>query len=315
MTAYVLLCDFTFGSYIRLALAEAGRRPEPPALRACADRTEFDAQVMGFLADHGHPRLVGAALSTRGWETHGVLHLPDEGMHLTRDNIRGLLGIQRLHIVNNFVARALAVPRLRPEELTQVCGGAAQDEQVKVVLGPHHGLGLAGLLPDGSGGWVAMPGEGGHSDLCWTHERERAVIEVLRGGGAHTSREAALSLNGLAAVWAALGRIDGVGGDDLDVERVIGRARAGEPRAAEAVRLCLGWLAAMASDAALIMGARGGIYLTGALLERLGDLFDAEAFTARYRDKGRLSGYVAEIPVFRAEAADMEMIGLATLFE
>ncbi|HEX7800962.1 MAG TPA: glucokinase, partial [Asticcacaulis sp.] len=90
MTAYVLLCDFTFGSYIRLALAEAGRRPEPPSLRACADRAGFDAQVMGFLADHGHPRLIGAALSTRGWETHGVLHLPDEGMHLTRDNVRGL---------------------------------------------------------------------------------------------------------------------------------------------------------------------------------------------------------------------------------
>ena len=32
-------------------------------------------------------------------------------------------------------------------------------------------------------------------------------------------------------------------------------------------------------------------------------------------DKGRLSGYVAEIPVFRATAQDMEVIGLATLFD
>ncbi|MEI9906244.1 MAG: glucokinase [Asticcacaulis sp.] len=44
-------------------------------------------------------------------------------------------------------------------------------------------------------------------------------------------------------------------------------------------------------------------------------LFDTEAFARRYTDKGRLSDYVAEIPVFRTLADDLEIIGLATLFD
>jgi glucokinase len=47
----------------------------------------------------------------------------------------------------------------------------------------------------------------------------------------------------------------------------------------------------------------------------IGDLFDTDAFIARYQDKGRLSDYVRDIPVFRTLAPDMEVIGLATLFD
>ena len=72
------------------------------------------------------------------------------------------------------------------------------------------------------------------------------------------------------------------------------------------------WLNALA---VLIMGTSGGVYLTGALLDMIGDLFDPEVFTKRYLDKGPRSGYVADIPVFRTRAADMELAGLATLYD
>jgi glucokinase len=71
----------------------------------------------------------------------------------------------------------------------------------------------------------------------------------------------------------------------------------------------------MASDVALILGARGGVYLAGDLLDMIGDLFDVPAFCRRYAEKGRLSDYVSEIPVYRTLAPDMEIIGLATLFD
>ena len=97
-------------------------------------------------------------------------------------------------------------------------------------------------------------------------------------------------------------------------EEIVAAASAGEERAARAVALSMGWFAAMASDVALILGARGGVYLTGELLELVGDLFDSEAFVKRYRDKGRLSGYVSDVPLFKVTAHDTEVIGLATLF-
>jgi len=315
MSGHVLLCDFTFGSYIKLALGEPGRRPEKATLHACADRDEFDRSVLEFLKDRGDPRLVGVAISSRGWERGGVLQLPDEGMTIAREEVRALLGVQRLNLVNNFVARAMAVPRLKPSEKEKICGDDGMDEQVIAVLGPHHGLGLAALAPDGAGGWTAMPCEGGHSDLPVANEREWQVRRVLMDKYGHVAREFAISLSGLVDVWKALHVIDRVGVGNATPAEVVAQARAGEARALEAVGLSIGWLAGMASDIGLILGARGGIYLTGDLMDMLDGLFDAEAFCTRYADKGRLSGYVSEIPVYRTLAPDLEIIGLATLFD
>ena len=57
--SHVLLCDFTFGSYIKLALGQPGRRPGPATLHACADRDAFDREVLGFLKERGDPKLLG----------------------------------------------------------------------------------------------------------------------------------------------------------------------------------------------------------------------------------------------------------------
>ncbi len=315
MSGHILLCDFTFGSYIKLALAQPGRRPEEASLHSCSGREEFNEAVQAFLAERGQPKLVGAAISSRGWESHGVLHLPDEDITIVREEVRDFLKIQRLNLVNNFVARALAIPKLRRAERIKICGGDGMDEQVIAVLGPHHGLGLAALAPDGAGGWSAMSCEGGHSDLPVTNARESDVCRILRAEHGHVAREFAISLSGLVDVWKAIGVLDGGPLRATSAQVIVDAAKAGDARAGEAVRLCLGWLAAMASDIALIQGARGGIYLTGDLMDMLDELFDVEAFQQRYANKGRLSAYVSEIPVYRTQAKDLEIIGLATLFD
>ncbi len=315
MADHILLCDFAIGASVRMALAQPGSRPPAPTSYSCDGRKAFDDAVLDFLGAQGHPALKGVAISSRGYEIHGVLRLPQDGMNIARDEIRDLLDVRRVNIVNNFVARALAIPRLKKSEKQQVCGGDAEDEQVIAVLGPHHGLGLAALAPDGGGGWTAIPCEGGHSDLPATHARELEVLKVLRRRHGHVAREFVLSLDGLSELRQALATIDGADPQPLQAHEIVARASV-DPHSAEAVSLCLGWLAAMASDVALMQGARGGIYLTGDLMDLIADggLFDNEAFARRYSDKGRLSDYVAEIPVYRTLADHLEIIGLATLF-
>ena len=298
-----------------MALARPGTRPHDSVLYSCPNRPAFDEAMLDFLGRHSQHSLIGVAISSRGWERKGVLQLPEEGMTIVRDDIRDLLGVKRINLVNNFVARALAIPRLKADEVEKICGDAAMEEQVIAVLGPHHGLGLAALAPDGAGSWTAIPCEGGHSDLPVTTPREWDVYKVLQTKYGHVSREHAISLTGLVDVFQALSMIDGGENSASTPEEIIALANIADPCAVEAVALCLGWLAAMASDVGLIMGARGGIYLTGDLMDLLADLFDGPAFRQRYLDKGRLSGYVAEIPVYKTLAKDLEIIGLATLFD
>ncbi len=316
MTDHILLCDFSFGSYMKLALGTPGRRPSDATLYSCSGKKDFDEAVLDFLAAHDRPKLIGAALSSRGWERHGKIQLPEKGLlSLGRDDIRRLLSIQRVNLVNNFVARALAIPRLRKDECLKLCGGEPLEEQVMAVLGPHHGLGLAALVPDGAGNWAAIPCEGGHSDLPVTSDREWQVYNVLKEKHRHVARELVISLTGLVELFQALNTIGGGDSQANTPEEVIALANIGDPVALEAIAMCSGWLAAMASDVALMLGARGGIYLTGDLMDLLGDLFDPAVFCKRYADKGRLSPYVSDIPVYQTQARDLEIVGLATLFD
>lgn len=315
MNDYVLLSDISNGNSLKLALARPGSRPETTTYYACNDFDGFKDAISDFLNDKGRPSLAGAAISAAGWERGGVIRLPNHGFSISRGDMRDFLSIQRVNLVNDFVAKALAIPRLRESERQQICGGEPMEEQVIAVLGPHNGLGMSALAPDGMGAWTAMPTEGGHSDLAATNALEDQVLGVLIRKYGHVSRERVISIPGLVDIWRALAEIDG---DDIDVpgpEEIIARAMAEDTRAHQVIDLSMGWFAAMAADVALILGARGGVYLAGDLLDMIGDLFDVEAFVKRYTDKGRLSGYVAEIPVFRATAQDMEVIGLATLFD
>ena len=44
------------------------------------------------------------------------------------------------------------------------------------------------------------------------------------------------------------------------------------------------------------MGARGGVYIGGGIVPRLGDRFFASSFRERFEAKGRFSDYLRAIP-------------------
>src|SRR3569623_170127 len=111
----ILLCDFSIGAAVHMALARPGIRPGASTTYACPDRDSFGNAVKAFLAANGAPALMGAAISSRGWEKGGVIRLPQAGMTVSREDMRSLLGVMRVNLVNNFVARALAVPRLHAD--------------------------------------------------------------------------------------------------------------------------------------------------------------------------------------------------------
>src|SRR5581483_2833576 len=72
---------------------------------------------------------------------------------------------ERLVVINDFTAQALAVPHLRPKERAAVGGGKAVPSAPIAVLGPGTGLGVSGLIPSPSG-YAPLAGEGGHGTMA-----------------------------------------------------------------------------------------------------------------------------------------------------
>jgi glucokinase len=215
--------------------------------------------------------------------------------------LKAQLGLQRLLVVNDFTALALALPRLGPDDRWQLGGGAAAPGAAIGLIGPGTGLGVSGLLPDGRGGWLPIQGEGGHHTLGATTAREAAVLERLRDCHGHASAERAVCGQGLVDTHRALLQIDeaSAGLQAASAAEITRAALAGEDaRCTEALQLFCAFLGIAAGNLALTLGARGGVYIGGGIVPRLGPWFAQSPFRHRFEAKGRFAAYLQAVPVY-----------------
>ncbi len=214
------------------------------------------------------------------------------------------LALARLEVINDFTAIALALPHLGTSDLEQVGGGTAQANGVKAVLGPGTGLGVSGLVPSPSSSlspsltnWTPLASEGGHVTMAAANDRESSVLAVLRGKFGHVSAERLLSGPGLVNMAGALAELENKSGTDKTPDEITRRALSGEcGLCAEALDMFCAMLGTVAADLALTLGARGGVYIAGGIVPRLGPAFAASSFRGRFEDKGRYSDYLPQIP-------------------
>ena len=213
--------------------------------------------------------------------------------------LKAELGLQRLLVVNDFTALALALPRLGQADRWQLGGGEPEPGAAIGLIGPGTGLGVSGLLPDGRGGWLPIQGEGGHGTLGATTPREAEVLAVLRDWHGHASAERAVSGQGLVDIHLALQQLDTAPGPQHAASAIVGAALAGnDARCTEALHLFCAFLGIAAGNLALTLGARGGVFIGGGIVPRLGRWFEGSPFRARFEAKGRFAAYLQPVPVY-----------------
>jgi glucokinase len=231
------------------------------------------------------------------------------------DALRRQLGAQRLRVLNDFEALAHALPVLTDVDRLAVGGGAAVPGAALAVIGPGTGLGVSGLISNGNGGWCVIAGEGGHATLAAGNARESALLAVLRERFGHASAERALSGPGLVNLYEAACRLDGETAQSLDPAQVVARSERNaanhDPQCEEAVNTFAALLGTVAGNLALTLGARGGVFIGGGIVPRLGKRFASLPFRARFEDKGRFRSYLESVPVWVITAQAPALLGAA----
>ncbi len=209
------------------------------------------------------------------------------------------LGLDRLDAVNDFTAIALCVPYLGDGDVLRVGGGTALADAPIAVLGPGTGLGVSGLIP-ADGGWLPLVGEGGHATMAAANEREQKILETLRRTFGHVSAERVLSGPGLVNLHDALFHLNGPGSPaPATPAEIADRALCGAcPVCREALDIFFEMLGTVASNLALSLGARGGVFIAGGIVPKLADALSGSGFRKRFEDKGRFKGYLSAIPTF-----------------
>lgn len=301
------------GTNVRFTLERAPMQLGPITALKVADFPSLEAAVRHYLASVGEaPR--HAAVGLANPVTGDQVKLTNHSWAFSVDGMRRSLGLDTLLAINDFTALALALPHLPAQGLAQLRAGEPKASAPCVLIGPGTGLGVSGLVPGHVGASaVALAGEGGHIEVMPETDDEWVAWHAARRDFGHVSAERLLSGNGLSLIHAALAAEAGeLQLAPLSPEQVTaGALQHGDPLCLRSMRVFCGLLGSVAADVALVLGARGGVYIGGGIVPRFVDALRASPFCQRFLAKGRMRVYLEALPVFVVTAAHPALRGLA----
>jgi glucokinase len=263
----------------------------------CSDYGTLSDIIVHYVAGLGlQPRLAAIAVAAPG--VGHEIRLTNSHWRFTETDLCRAAGISEVLILNDFEALALALPYLSGNELYQIGGGKPDPSATKLVLGPGTGLGVAGLVWGGSG-WVAIPTEGGHISIPLRGSREYAVANVLQSTRPHLSVESLVSGPGLSRLYQAIAKLENAKVEAIAPNDVLMRGmERSDAFAAEALTLFVTLFARFAGDAALLFGARGGVFIGGGIAPKLVNMLSQGSFRDAFEEKGQMRSFLAPIPIY-----------------
>ena len=214
----------------------------------------------------------------------------------SRRGLQAALGLDALRVINDFEALALALPTLTAAQLASDRPLALPPTATLAVIGPGTGLGVGGVCPSPAG-WTALPGEGGHATLAPADDADSELLAWVRRRWDHVSAERLLSGTGLPLLHEAVCDLHGLTRAATSTPAIVDAALSGRDAAcAQTLDVFCALLGGFAGSVALLLGARGGVYIGGGIVPRLGARFFGSRFRARFEAKGRFRRYLEAIP-------------------
>ncbi|MGF1543557.1 MAG: glucokinase [Parvularculaceae bacterium] len=312
----VLVADIG-GTNARFAMAreEGGRIcvDQPHTFRAEDFETIRDAADAYLEAVSAKPK--SACFAVAGPVTDEAIAFTNSPWVLKPTEIKPLLELQRLVVVNDFEAQAAGVSSLGEGDLLKVKDGAPDARAPRLVIGPGTGLGQALIVPRPAGETI-VPTEGGHVSFAPRTDVEIEIMKFVAREHPRVSVERLLSGRGLVNIHRALCSVAGVQRVSLRADEITKAAETEEfPIAVEAVDVFCALLGAVAGDAVLATGARGGVVLGGGILPKIRETFLASRFRERFADKGRMRVYLEATPVDLIVTEGAALVGAAAILK
>ena len=312
------------GTHARIGLVEAAGTGAPLQVIAyskfrCADYAGLDAILREFIegivqarGEAAAPRV--AVIASAGYPLDdGTVIAANLHWTLSPSAIRDALGLDAVHLVNDFEAVAHAVAHLGESEVLQLAGPAETARGPVLVLGPGTGLGAAVWIPTATRP-VVLATEAGQSALAVGTEVEMALLRQMLAQRSHVPVEHALSgpgLMNLYTVLCALRGSDPVHGRPGDVTAA---ALAGtDPLARESLEVFCGLLGSTVGDMALLYGVQG-VYLAGGILPQIREFLVRSDFVARFLNKGPMREALERVSVRLVEHGQLGVVGAASWY-
>ncbi len=315
------------GTNARLGLAEPGSDRIRLGVTRTYASSQFDSLptlVRHFFDDvGGSADRAGLAIACP--IIRGRCRPPNLGWTIDVDTVGAEIGIPEVRILNDFDAVGRAVPHLGLDDVVTIRSGTPELRAPKAALGAGTGLGVVLLHHDGVR-YRVLSSEAGHVDFAPRDDVQIELWERLRAryassSAGHVSCERVLSGAGVQAIHEFLVSSGRAREDPetrrrmtgQDPSRVLSRlARDREdPAAVATFDLFFEIFGAVAGNMALVAQARGGVYLAGGIAMENRGLIERSRFVEAFEAKGRLSDFLAPVPVYLITREDVGLLGAA----
>ena len=289
------------GTNARLALSPTGqgelRHVRSYECRLFAGPAELIGHYLRDVGQAAAPLRASLAVATA--VTQDSVSLTNLSWTFSQRALQSQLGLERLVVINDFTALALSLTALGADDVHQIGAGCALSMGPRGLVGAGTGLGVSGLLPDGTGGWVPIAGEGGHATVAPSSDLEAAIVAYLKRYFTHVSAERVLSGPGLVNLYTAICYVNGTQARELGPAEVLQLGEARQDTACDQALDCFcSFLGGLAGNWALGLGATGGVYVGGGIAPRLIDRLSRGGFRKAFESKGRLTAYLESIPTW-----------------
>lgn len=220
--------------------------------------------------------------------------------------LKSKLGVKKLSVINDLVANAYGLRMLKEDDLVVLNRGKKREGNA-ALISAGTGLGEAILFWDGKG-YLPSPSEGGHVEFGPRNPLEIELLEYLLKSFDHVSYERILTGEGLLRIYQFLRDYKKMKKDPPwltgkmereDPASVISQAaRNGKSRLCmKALDIFTSIYGAEAGNLALKAMAIGGVYIGGGIAPRILWKLREGIFMEAFKDKGRYSKMMKEIPV------------------
>jgi glucokinase len=228
-----------------------------------------------------------------------VIQLTNSAWQFSRAQLSATLGIP-VFILNDFGAQAYALAELTDEQIDWWQHGAPSQTlehaatHTRSIVGPGTGFGGASLLPSGE----VLNSEPGHVSFAPVSSHEAQLLTLLWQRYPRVSVEHLLSGPGLANLYWANAALQGKT-QTLDANLIVEGAKRGDALCLQVIQDFTGILGSVCGDIALSTGSLSGVFLSGAIVEKIDSLFDKGLFMTRFTDKGPFTHWCRQLPVGR----------------
>lgn len=208
-------------------------------------------------------------------------------------------------LINDFVAQAYACRSPLASSAKEILPGEADPSGTVAVLGAGTGLGKACLAADGSGGFIAVPSEGGHASFPFVSDAECRLQDFFMKELQldYATANHVVSGTGLSVIHHFLT------GRKLTPEEVAG----GFTDGSETLEWFSRFYGRLCRNFGLDVLSTGGMYVAGGIAAKAPEVLTHAAFAAEFRSSATMGRILGRMPVSLITNQESGLWGAALL--